>query len=806
MRRCVQHRTCQPCTTTALDGHVRHGVEGSACSRRTTQRIMHTMHLDGFGQLCSVLICMPRQMTFPYKLTPNSIARSKRNRAPILGSSQRCMLSTNNPHRQHTACRTQRGVPAASNTQRVHRTVRNRQAASRSTQRITCHNVQHFGYNVSPTPPGMPAMWHAASCATCTTKHEDSQHETRRVNATGAHACTPSADTRIAPPHGRRNSPPFARSSSARAADTTRRTGRPCAAGRLRVCNMQRATRADATCSTHRCNMHRCNVQRADATCNARRCNTPTRADALCNVQHASMRHVDATYKAMYCSEVTRADATRNARRCNMHIAHRTAHRVPLAAPGRYVARRSMRAPHRARHPSAVPQSATYHTTAQGRTTSAGRTQRLAVRDRAALERDGATVHGNHAAVVLRTSRRSRAHCNRPSHPARRHPLPTTHRLTSPARTVAAVSDIATASNSAVPVTMESTPLSSCARAHRTAARPPQQPALRPIGQRTRSRHYNASHGNGAAAQPAGRLCGADATQADATLAEATRADATCNARRCNTPTRADATRNASRKANALRCNTQHASHRCNTHRCHMLMQHTRRCIAPMQRETDATRQRAASLHAHRILHPRILYRMHLGGTGPPCGLGTWYASDACILPLGTLATQCMTSAGASCSARRARAAVQHSASRWSRPFANDSNRVLTRSTPAACGRTPYTTRRSMQVLHHARRPSAVPHRATYHTTARVQHAALGARTALVFEIEPPLNVTAPSDMRTTPPLYCAHAGAATPIAIGRRTPSADIRPNPHRRTSPHAPLLRCRILPRRRTARCPCA
>ena len=119
-----------------------------------------------------VLVSVPRQTTSPYKLTTNSIARSKRSRAPsfvLLGSSQRCMLSPNKhdemiinvPHRQHTTHSLQRGVPAASNTQRVHRTVRNRQAASRSIQSITCHNVQHLGYNVSPTPPGMPAIWHA---------------------------------------------------------------------------------------------------------------------------------------------------------------------------------------------------------------------------------------------------------------------------------------------------------------------------------------------------------------------------------------------------------------------------------------------------------------------------------------------------------------------------------------------------------------------------------------------------------------------------------------------------------------------
>jgi hypothetical protein len=58
-----------------------------------------------------------------------------------------------------------------------------------------------------------------------------------------------------------------------------------------------------------------------------------------------------------------------------------------------------------------------------------------------------------------------------------------------------------------------------------------------------------------------------------------------------------------------------------------------------------------------------------------------------------------------------------------------------------------------MRAPHRARYPSAVPHRETYHTTARDARLALGARTAAVlFEIEPPLNVTAPSSMSTTPP------------------------------------------------------
>ena len=75
-------------------------------------------------------------------------------------------------------------------------------------------------------------------------------------------------------------------------------------------------------------------------------------------------------------------------------------------------------------------------------------------------------------------------------------------------------------------------------------------------------------------------------------------------------------------------------------------------------------------------------------------------------------------------------------------------------------------------------------------------------RTAVEFEIEPPLNVTAPSDMATTPP-SCVQPtqprllqSAAHPV---RRHPlQLRIRPDLH------APLLRCRISPRRRTARCP--
>ncbi len=92
------------------------------------------------------------------------------------------------------------------------------------------------------------------------------------------------------------------------------------------------------------------------------------------------------------------------------------------------------------------------------------------------------------------------------------------------------------------------------------------------------------------------------------------------------------------------------------------------------------------------------------------------------------------------------------------------------------------------------------------------------ARTALLFEIVPPLNVTTPPPMQTTPPPATTQsidmskktcASEVCSLACRNRTPSADTRPRTHRpdsqpRPAPHAPLLRCRISPRRRRARCP--
>ena len=156
---------------------------------------------------------------------------------------------------------------------------------------------------------------------------------------------------------------------------------------------------------------------------------------ALCRiVQRTRSRHCTTDWTAVgcgtaarrRCSDATRADATRNARRCNMHIAHRTAHPVPHEPWWHRAACAAPCAPSIGR---AAPRNIPYH--GAGRATRAGCTHRRAARDRAALERDGPVGHGNHAAVALRTSRRSHAYCNRPRPPTPAPPRtgpPRTHR------------------------------------------------------------------------------------------------------------------------------------------------------------------------------------------------------------------------------------------------------------------------------------------------------------------------------------------------------------------------------------------
>jgi hypothetical protein len=250
-----------------------------------------------------------------------------------------------------------------------------------------------------------------------------------------------------------------------------------------------------------------------------------------------------------------------------------------------------------------------------------------------------------------------------------------------------------------------------CARVHRAAARPPQKPGLRPIEQRTHHTHHTAVRCGEAVRHRCNmqhtpmqhvnaHRCNMQHTpmqHVNTHRCNAPRAPmhyATCDTHRCNTTTRTDATRHARRcimqhatrtDAPCKRAPAQHAT--CDTHRCidatctdvtcnmrhapmqratrsdetcnapgcDMLMQHTKRCIAPMQRAPmqHATHAGATctshTAPAHPAPHAPWQHRA-----------ATWLRHmvclDACILPLGNLATQCMTSAGASCSARRARA------------------------------------------------------------------------------------------------------------------------------------------------------
>ena len=167
------------------------------------------------------------------------------------------------------------------------------------------------------------------------------------------------------------------------------------------------------------------------------------------------------------------------------------------------------------------------------------RTHRPGVRDRAALERDGPVMHAHHAAVVLRTANAATpAAVGRAPRPPT--PAPTAHparlalspRLV-PARTNASVPDIATASNSAAPLAMASTPPWTCARAHRTAARPTAQ--ARPF---THSRSARAQHAPHTTRQPCSvqRIAPPELPEGGAALtrADATRSARKCNAHRCN--------------------------------------------------------------------------------------------------------------------------------------------------------------------------------------------------------------------------------------------------------------------------------
>ena len=292
---------------------------------------------------------------------------------------------------------------------------------------------------------------------------------------------------------------------------------------------------------------------------------------------------------------------------------------------------------------------------------------------------------------------------------------------------------------------------------HRAAARPPQKPGLRPIGQRTR---------NADTAQRTGRLCATGRLR----IADATRTDATCNAHRCNMQhaTSADATHQRAPMQRATRadalCNMGHAPmHRvtrtgaarpdatCNMRR------------APMQRATppDAPMQHASMRHGdatYKAINCADATRnarrcnVHIASrTGAACTACTLAAPGRYV-------------------------ASAHGMPRCIHPSVSDGvapSATIRQASSHAPRRphAPYTVHRSPQ--HACAAPCApsighaAPRNMPYHGAGDAPRA-LGARTvALVFEIEPPLNVTAPSSILTTPPPNCAQAGAATPIAIG---------------------------------------
>jgi hypothetical protein len=139
-----------------------------------------------------------------------------------------------------------------------------------------------------------------------------------------------------------------------------------------------------------------------------------------------------------------------------------------------------------------------------------------------------------------------------------------------------------------------------------------------------------------------------------------------------------------------------------------------------------------------------------------------------------------MTSARAS---RSARAAVQRSASRRGRPFANEPKGVLTRSTPAACAahRRPLAAacvRRTVRATHR-------PCRSAQHTTPWRGDAQLALGATRVGRTHQRRGVRDRAALERDGAIHHAHhaaavlrtADAAAPIAIGRRTPSADTRP-----------------------------
>ncbi len=170
MRRSGQHRPCQPCTATALDGHVRHGVEGSACGRHTTQRIMHTMRLDGTGPLCSACKCA--SATRP-SLT-NSLRILKQDRREIV----RRASSSSGPPKVYAFTQESRrhnykhSTPSAYNAQHTtQRTCGKRHAAraphrAESAGRVAQHTTHNMSQRATPRIQRIAyTTWHACHVA-----------------------------------------------------------------------------------------------------------------------------------------------------------------------------------------------------------------------------------------------------------------------------------------------------------------------------------------------------------------------------------------------------------------------------------------------------------------------------------------------------------------------------------------------------------------------------------------------------------------------------------------------------------------
>jgi hypothetical protein len=172
------------------------------------------MHHDGFGQLCSVLVSVPRQMIFPYKLATNCPTRTHRSccgvgyrhgveqrGARVHGEHAAVGLRTSASHRSSAAAKP--GLrPIEQRTRSRHHTMdctTVRCATAARLQHATCNtrrcNVQHAAMqhantrrcNAPTRAYALCNMRHApmqhANAHLCSTQRGNMQHGTR-TNAT----------------------------------------------------------------------------------------------------------------------------------------------------------------------------------------------------------------------------------------------------------------------------------------------------------------------------------------------------------------------------------------------------------------------------------------------------------------------------------------------------------------------------------------------------------------------------------------------------------------------------------------------